>query len=212
MKRVTPACLIYDESNLIFYQTSKQIYRKLVEDKTMCTNYSSAYLQNQVTSVDENYIFNIKVKLEKENKIKEYNFKLLHGILPCNRNLKVWRIKESDACDLCGIPQNIKHLLYDCVYIKPVWEKVTDIFNVDMSFSVILGEDSKCPYNNVISVVGFLIYKCWLLASLEGKDRNHSSILLDIKSELLTRIKIYQNCKRIKHSNVILLERLYQSW
>ena len=35
--------------------------------------------------------FTKNIKLEKEIKLKEFNFKLLHGILPCNRNLEKWK-------------------------------------------------------------------------------------------------------------------------
>ena len=38
--------------------------------------------------------FEKKVALEGEIKLKEFNFKLLHGCLPCNRNLMKFNIKE----------------------------------------------------------------------------------------------------------------------
>ena len=34
------------------------------------------------------HVFTNKVKAEKEIKLKEFNFKLLYGILPCNKNLR----------------------------------------------------------------------------------------------------------------------------
>ena len=49
-----------------------------------------------------------KVLLEKEIKLKEFNFKLLHGILPCNKNLKRWWIKDSEQCDVCSFTANIR--------------------------------------------------------------------------------------------------------
>ena len=48
---------------------------------------------------------------EKEIKLREFNFKLLHGILPCNSNLKRWRKTNSDRCDVFGEKQTIEHLL-----------------------------------------------------------------------------------------------------
>ena len=39
-------------------------------------------------------MFTKKVVAEKEIKLKEFNFKVLHGILPCNVNLKNWKNRE----------------------------------------------------------------------------------------------------------------------
>ena len=65
------------------------------------------------------YAFTKIVKLEKEAKLKEFDFKLLHGILPCNRNLKKWKLRWDDKCDVCSLSQSIEHLLLECKYVKP---------------------------------------------------------------------------------------------
>ena len=36
---------------------------------------------------DCTFVFNKKIVQEKEIKLKEFNYKLLYGILPCNKNL-----------------------------------------------------------------------------------------------------------------------------
>ena len=54
-------------------------------------------------------VFTKKIVLQKEIKLKEFNFKMFHGILPCNVNLRKWGIKISDQCDVCGMPQTIEH-------------------------------------------------------------------------------------------------------
>ena len=71
---------------------------------------------------DVNYIYTERVWLEKEIKLKEFNFKVLHGILPCNKNLKQWRIRMSDCCDVCGEIQTIEHLLWNCRYVRSLWK------------------------------------------------------------------------------------------
>ena len=44
--------------------------------------------------------------------MKEFNFKVLHGILPCNLNLMRWKIRDSHECDICGETQTIEHLSF----------------------------------------------------------------------------------------------------
>ena len=58
--------------------------------------------------------------LEKEIKLWEFNFKVLHGILSCNKNLKQWRIVDCDKCDVCDEIQALEHLLFQCTYWKPL--------------------------------------------------------------------------------------------
>ena len=99
----------------------------------------SKYLNNYRESVDERGAFECKVSREKEIKLKEFNFKILHGILACNKNLTKWKLKNDDKCDVCSNCQTIQHLLYDCDYVKPIWQMVNSIFNIDVTFSIVLG-------------------------------------------------------------------------
>ena len=108
----------------------------------------------------------------KKIKLKKFNLKVLHGILPCNGNLTQWRIKASDECDVCGLPQTIEHLLFTCRYVTPPWQIIDSVFDINVSFETILGVDQLCEYNNIVTLVSFLIYKEWLVLSLEGKPRN----------------------------------------
>jgi hypothetical protein len=115
-------------------------------------------------------IFTSKLIRQNEIKIKEFNFKLFHGILPCNVNLKKWKIKDEGACDVCGLPQTIEHLLFDCVYVKPLWSLVENVCSETISFKKIVGVDKCFHHNNF--VLCFLIYKEWVLLSFQRKHRN----------------------------------------
>ena len=46
--------------------------------------------------IDERTVFVRRVCQEKEKKLKEFNFKVLHGILPCGVNLKKWKISNTN--------------------------------------------------------------------------------------------------------------------
>ena len=72
---------------------------------------------------------------------------------------------------MCGLPQTIEHLLFTCRYVTPLWQIVDSVFDINVSFETILGVDQLCEYNNIVTLVSFLIYKEWLVLSLEGKPR-----------------------------------------
>ena len=92
-------------------QKSKYFYN---EFKKRCSDYQISLPNFLVAYCNEDDMINVftsKVILEKEIKLKEFNFKLLHGILPCNDNLKKWKIKHSSDCDVCGIKQSLEHFV-----------------------------------------------------------------------------------------------------
>ena len=68
--------------------------------------------------------YKVKIKHIKDIKLLEFNYKVLNNILPCNVNLKMWRIKDSDECPTCGDAHNIVHMLYDCVGAQRIWSLV----------------------------------------------------------------------------------------
>ena len=71
--------------------------------------------------INERTVFVSRVHQEREKKLKEFDFKVLHGILPCGVNFKKWKITNSNICDVCDAEQTIAHLLFECEYISGLW-------------------------------------------------------------------------------------------
>ena len=152
-------------------------------------NYLTPFCNSDI----EVNVFEKKVALECEIKLKEFNFKLLHGCLPCNRNLMKWKIKDYDHCDVCGESQTLEHLLYDCRYVRPIWQCVEVIFDTVISYRRLLGVDEDFDHDNIATILCFLIYKEWLLLSLENKERNNVATLEYFKAELTLRVKFMKS-------------------
>ena len=53
-----------------------------------------------------------KIKLIRNKKLAETNFKILNNILPSNKNLHKWGKSETKLCYICGEEESISHLLY----------------------------------------------------------------------------------------------------
>ena len=181
--------------------------------KLQLTSYAnitriSDYLVPYCTANDEICAFTKNVSQENEIKLKEFNFKVLHGILPCNRNLMRWQIRQYDSCDVCGETQTIKHLLYDCSYVKPLWHIVNVVYGTNVNFKQILGLDEMFDHNAVTTIICFVIYKEWLLLSLDNKKRSPVIALAYFKNELNIRIEIYERCKSINSEHIERLKDL----
>ena len=94
-----------------FKHTKSKPFHLRLKHQTMNNDEKLPNLLQPFCSVND--VINVLTRnllLQKEIKLKEFNFKLLHGILPCNMNLKRWRVKESEQCDVCNMPKKIEHL------------------------------------------------------------------------------------------------------
>ena len=194
------------EMHRMALQKSRDFYNTYLQQKLDNISESSRDYLNRynITRDDDNYghVFTKKVKFEKEIKLKEFNFKLLHGILPCNKNLEKSKIKPNDRCDVCGLSQTIDHLLYNCNYVRPLWRIIERKFGINLSFEQILGLDPLFEYDAIATIISFLIYKEWLLLSLENKQRSDNLNQMHFKSELQLRVEIYKLCKCIDQDHV----------
>ena len=123
---------------------SKPFYVILKNKIQNIEDYRTKFLVPHCSNVDAIYVDIRKFVSEKEIKLKEFNFKVLHGILACNVNLTRWKIKEIDECDVCRLPQTIEHLLFTCRYVAPLWRIVDSVFDITVSFETILGVDDFC--------------------------------------------------------------------
>ena len=65
-----------------------------------------------------------------------------------------------------------------------------------------MGLDPLFEYDAIATIVSFLIYKEWLLSSLENKQRNANLDTIYYKSELQLRIDIYKLCKCIDQKHI----------
>ena len=131
----------------------------LTKDSPILTNYLKGYCNGN----DCTFVFIKKIVQEREIKLKEFNYKLLDGILPCNKNLMKWKLKIYDKCDTSNIY---------CRSVKPLWEIVEKMCGFEITFKKILGIEGCYSQDRIPTLISFFIYKEWLLLSLDSKKRH----------------------------------------
>ena len=100
-----------------------------------------------------------------ELRIAGFNYKLLHGILNNNVSVSKWNKDVSPLCENCKTEDDIRHLLYDCKIVKPIWQKVGSFLNVDIAWTlIVLGfypETNEKPWilKNLLAVISFVLCK-----------------------------------------------------
>ena len=78
--------------------------------------------------------------------------------------------------------------------MKPLWKIVGDVCGFEISFDRILGTEDCNLYDHVLTLISFLIYKEWLLLSLEGNNRHRRINLQFYKNDIELRRTIYELC------------------
>ena len=104
-------------------------------------DYLLAGKQTLIIKYNFTTVYTNKVGLIKNRQLAENNFKMWHGILPCNKNLKMWKKKDTDACSICGENESVNHLTFDCRYAQNIWDYVKVRLNIDLDYrTVLLGD------------------------------------------------------------------------
>jgi len=71
---------------------------------------------------------------QKDIRLRNIQFKILHNIYPTMKHLFTWKIKETPNCSLCLVPETLKHAIFECPVAKRVWENLKEILNLDYVF------------------------------------------------------------------------------
>ena len=68
-------------------------------------------------------IFNNIYKLTNDTKLRCFQYKLLHNILPSNKLLYKMGIKQNNLCNFCLVEEDsVQHYLWKCTYVQSFWE------------------------------------------------------------------------------------------
>ncbi len=97
-----------------------------------------------------------------DSKIAEFNFKVLHGILPCQMNLVKWKTETDKPCPGCNEEHDIMHHLYFCPFSRNLWNTVGTILKTNLTAKdTFLYDNLSMTF--AISVTQSLLYKSCLI-------------------------------------------------
>ena len=156
------------------------------------------YIWQDRLSLAEEYDWSklLKFKFGKlfNNRVKQYNFKLLHRILPYKENLVRWKITSDMTCNHCKQIETLDHVLLHCPQVDLFWQKLSYFiksqFNVNIQINektLLIGHDvenENMAFLNVILVFAqYTIYRVYMLVHFTFKKFSYFSLLSDFKRE-----------------------------
>ena len=161
-------------------------------------------------------IFLLPKQATKDTKLRWFQYRLLHRILPSNKYLMKIGVKNNDNCDLCNQnTEDIEHLFWHCEKVQSFWSEVmgwihskcihTHCLNLDLQL-VLFGYKNNTRtdkgFDLLLLLAKFYIYKC--------KLKKNKLSLTHFQNEARHRYKIekciaFINCNHAKFSKTWLL-------
>ena len=128
-----------------------------------------------------------------DNRYKQFRYKLINNIIPTGENLFKWKIKNTDKCFICDRTDSIEHLFIHCKSVENYWKRITDTFKSIKIFkeicnirNIVLGYSFEHHKQNlniwqlnlIFNIIGFSIYKAYIISNQRTEDMNVISIFL----------------------------------
>ena len=130
-------------------------------------------------------------------KLKEFNFKILHNILPTGIYINKWNKNISKYCEACTNEESMKHMLYDCNRIQIIWKIISQLIMIEIKWKHLvcfLPQYSTTlktsTLNFIITIVCYAIFKANSKAKFENSNYRLVNIKQEVKHNLLYYTKI----------------------
>ena len=88
--------------------------------------------------------FSLIYKSTKDNKLRQFSFRLLHRIIMTKKELFKFRLDEDEMYTLCHRPDSIEHTFLDCTVTTAFYSKAISWFNHEDDTKITLS-NKHCP-------------------------------------------------------------------
>lgn len=87
-------------------------------------------------------------KATKDNKLRQFSFRLLHRITMTKKELFKFRLVEDEACTLCLLPDSIEHTFSDCTVTTAFYSMARSWFNHENDTHITLSS-KQVTFNDI---------------------------------------------------------------
>ena len=158
-------------------------------------------------------VFQFKFNKIRDNYIKQYNFKLIHRILPSKDNLFIWKIVQSNECEICREKETIEHFIFRCKKLRVFWKIISRIIyfifkieiEIDMKMLLIGYKIDKRKFtllNFLINYAQLVIYKDYVKRNFGEVPTNPKRLINNFISSLKCYLKYKENIRYFDNEEV----------
>ena len=197
--------IMYKNHMYELHKSKSKLYYEMISSKLYTRGHmESIYsrecgFENRINLWSKIYVQKIcDIKIPK---LSEFNFKLLHNIVPCGKILCKWQKDISEKCEYCDTIESTKHMLYDCPHVSILWQIISEVANVNIKWKQIL-----CGYpsyhvskqitclNYLTSIVIYAIFKVNSRCKFDKKSYRNVNLKDIVKQNIMYYTYILQQC------------------
>ena len=149
----------------------------------------------------------------KEIKLRDFQWKFLHRLIPCNKYLYYWKKRETMECSICMQIDSIEHRYLNCELASKCWKFISGIISKLCNSDVEVSEQHIVftePLKNISSKVDRSIIQLLVLLgkwSIHKYWTSGSTIPIEnlVKNEMMLRFKIEKSL-RSNNDDVTVLQ------
>ena len=145
-------------------------------------------------------VLDFKFKKVCDNKVRQFNFKLLHNILPFKDNLYKWKIAPDNICSTCKQFESSLHILLKCQRTTLFWQRISSVIRNWFKTEFLIEEknivtgykisDPKFTLINLLLVYAqYAIYKAYILNQFKNKPFHSLFVWLIFKNDFRNYVK-----------------------
>ena len=128
---------ITELQNKIINMKNFELRKRIMDTQTITK--CNENLWKRILDADVSCYYEVAIKSCKESRLRLLHFKILHNIYPTNILLHKMKIKTSNLCEHCLVPDYIDHFFCDCALVCDFWKHVLNYIrskiNIDISLS-----------------------------------------------------------------------------
>lgn len=136
-----PKNSVLDSSDSFDFSTEKSVllskmkckdYYLLFQEKSEVTSTAIKSWVKHYSGIEDKWekLFKNIPHLSTDNKLRQFSFKLLHRILVTKKELKRFKISESEDCFYCKSPDSLEHAFLECSAGLNIFQKVIAWFKM----------------------------------------------------------------------------------
>ena len=129
-----------------------------------------------------------------DKKLAEFNFKILHNIVPSGYVISKWEKSVSPKCLFCGINETTEHMLFSCERISVMWQNISKILNINITWKVLVcgfiqrHTSQKVDFiNMMLAIILYSVFKQNSRSKFENKNYKDMNVVQNVKLDLCYR-------------------------
>ena len=183
--------------------SSKFFYTMIMmNSRPLYTNSCCIFWENifQV-NIDWPNVFKRYFIFTKENKLRQFNFKLIYNLLPVRKNLLKWNLINEGHCSHCRVEEDVIHAFFTCklnsLFFTYIENIIKQVYRVDMKInSTFLIKSDFEDFDILVIVAFWTIYKLLLERNKTGIDKRTIGLKCLFAREIENRIEINEASKK----------------